>query len=86
MRFETKISGIPCLIEINSWTPYIPANTMGHPDNHYPSEGGYGDWEVCDKNGRPAAWLSKKLTSEDRARIDSEASEYMEKMEVEYDH
>lgn len=86
MKFDSRISGIPCVIKITNWIPYIAATTIGHPDNCHPSEGGYGDWEVCDRKGKPANWLGSKLTPKDRARIDGEAFDYMSKQEKEYDY
>jgi hypothetical protein len=35
------------------------------------------EWEVLDRNGRPAAWLERKLTDADRSRIDQEIEEAM---------
>jgi hypothetical protein len=35
------------------------------------------EWEVLDRNGRPAAWLERKLTDTDRSRIDQEIEEAM---------
>jgi hypothetical protein len=32
---------------------------------------------VLDRNGRPAAWLERKLTDADRSRIDQEIEEAM---------
>ena len=35
------------------------------------------EWEVCDRRGRPAHWLARKLNSKECSRIESEIAEYM---------
>lgn len=77
-EMQTHICGIPCIIRITSWEPYKPAKTGGCPDSWMPSEGGYGDWEVCDTRGKPAPWLAKKITPAIQAAIDEQVFEYME--------
>lgn len=74
MRFPTKVQGIPCLCEITSHSPYVPAKTWGPPENCYPEEGGEIEFELLDRNGRYAQWLHNKLTPEIQARIEEEAS------------
>jgi len=32
---------------------------------------------VCDRRGRPAPWLEKKLTSKDERRIEQEIAKHM---------
>ena len=54
---NTQISGIPCQINVTHWEP--------------PAPGDY-EWEVLDRNGRRAPWLTRKLTPEDKARIETE--------------
>lgn len=66
------MAGIPCLIVVTSWEPYSAARTSGPPDRCEPASGGYGDWYVADRRGRPAAWLEIKLTAGDRERIERE--------------
>lgn len=41
---------------------------------------GYTDseWTVCDRRGRPAPWLDRKLTADDKARIEQEIEEFMQ--------
>ena len=77
-EFESTCCGIPCIIRVTDWEGYIPAHLSGHPDNWAPSEGGEGEWEICDLRGRPAPWLERKMTSDDQSRIDQEVFEHME--------
>jgi hypothetical protein len=35
------------------------------------------EWDVLDRRGRPAAWLERKLTDDDRQRIEQEIAEAM---------
>lgn len=78
MIFETKVCGIPCKVRVVSWERYAPANLSGPPERCYEAEGGYGEWEVCDLNERPALWLERKMTQEDRDRLDEEIFDRME--------
>ena len=66
----TRISGIPCLLRVVR--VYIQAPDRG-ADNRCDYEG-YSEIEytVCDRRGRPAPWLERKLTEADEARIEGE--------------
>lgn len=75
---ETTVCGIPCIVRIHDWEPYVPAKLGGPPENCYPAEGGYGSWEVLDRRGRPAPWLAKKITRNEKARIEEAVFEFME--------
>lgn len=83
MRFPTKVQGIPCLCEITSSSPYVPAKTWGPPENCYPEEGGEIEFELLDRGGRYAQWLHNKLTAADIARIEEEASIFIRGQELE---
>jgi hypothetical protein len=78
-EFESRVCGIPCIIRVTDWEAYVPAQTSGPPERCYPPEGGEGNWEILDRRGRPAAWLERKLTGDDRERIDTEVFNHMEK-------
>ena len=73
---EARISGIPCLIQVNAFQHYAGCHS-GSSDWDY-----HGfcemDWDVLDRRGRKAAWLAKKLTSSDESRIESEIAEYFQ--------
>jgi hypothetical protein len=77
-EFESTVCGIPCRIRVTHWEAYVPARVSGPPESCYPSEGGYGDWEILDRNGRPAAWLERKLNLQQRALIEQEVFNHME--------
>lgn len=80
MQLQTTIAGIPCLIEvddINYQAPFRGSAWQCDSDVDY-----YGGWEfnwtVCDKRGRPAPWLHRKLTSADEDRIDQQIIKALE--------
>ena len=83
-EFKTRVCGIPCIVRVLSWEYYRPARTDGPPDYCYPAEGGEGDWEILDRKGRPAAWLERKMTEEDRSAISREVFEHMENQTDDY--
>lgn len=69
---ETRISGIPCLIEVLGFTKGYPAKTNAEPDHCYEGVPDEFEWVVCARNGRPAPWLEAKLTDHDISRINTE--------------
>jgi len=77
-EIESKVAGIPCVIGVTHYRSvkgsysYNAASDMdylGYTDI---------DWEVCDRRGRPAPWLERKLTEEDNERIEGEIIEHQE--------
>ena len=62
---HTHIGGIPCCIEILFWAP-------AQADVGYEC-----DWAVRDQRGRPAPWLSAKMTKADEHRIEREVFRHM---------
>lgn len=78
ITLRSHVAGIPCLIEVTEWEPFVRGRYYGPPEDCYPDEGGFGCWEVLDQRGRPAPWLSRKLTNEDTLRIDKEVFDFME--------
>ncbi len=85
-EFDTRVCGIPCIVRVTYWEPYLPAKTYGPPENCYPAEGGEGDWEILDTRGRPAPWLERKMTDRDRNLLSEEVFNRMEQMEPDYDY
>ena len=71
---ESKVSGIPCLIHVNSVSGKKPfsgsAFNCDSSDDYY----GYSDVEftVLDRKGYKAPWLEKKLTQQDISRIEDQ--------------
>lgn len=85
MKFDTHICGIPCVINVISYQPCVPAYISGPPERCYPAEGGEAQWEVLDRSGRYARWLENKLTNADIERIESEIVNLMESKDDYYD-
>jgi len=68
------VAGIPCLIKV---THYFKQKPMGPSADSDWDCYGYTEveFEVCDRRGRPAPWLERKLTLEDKNRIEIEIEE-----------
>lgn len=73
----TRIDGIPCRVGVThyfsqpalgSWAD-SPADCYGFTECEF---------DVLDQRGRPAAWLQRKLSEKDAARISDEVREYIE--------
>jgi hypothetical protein len=73
-KIETRVAGIPCLIGVITFDSVDGSYSADSDVDYY----GYteSDWEVLDRRGRPAGWLSKKLTSKESDRIETEIVEY----------
>lgn len=74
MTFTSTVAGIPCLIEIDRFfaQPALGPSCDSDLDCYGYTEV---DFTVCDRRGRPAPWLERKLTDKDRERISNEATE-----------
>ena len=70
----SRISGIPCYIQVDRFFIQKPLGPMC--DSDWDAHG-YTDIEftVCDRNGRPAPWLEKKMSYDDQQRIEVEIEE-----------
>jgi hypothetical protein len=77
-EFDSTISGIPCKIRITYWERHQSAILRADPGDSHPEEGGCGNWEICDRKGRLAPWLERKITGQDLARIEHEVFNHME--------
>lgn len=73
-QIPTKINGIPCLVKVTSFF-YQPPSGRSPLRCSDPTEL-YGDYEcefeVLDRKGYRADWLSEKITSKDYERIEGE--------------
>ena len=80
LEFETTCCGIPCVVRVTYWEPYVPAFVSGPPEDCYPEEGGCGEWELLDLRGRPAPWLEAKLggSRREERRLEREVFDFME--------
>lgn len=78
-EIESRIDGIPCLIGVTYYTAVEGCGTAysAASDIDYL---GYceSEWEVCDRRGRFAPWLERKLTDKDRQRIEGEIANHFE--------
>jgi hypothetical protein len=76
-EIESRVAGIPCLIGVTHFV-----SVRGSYSYNAPSDMDYygyteSEWDVLDRRGRPAAWLERKLTDDDRQRIEQEIAEAM---------
>ena len=62
MEMEYRISGIPCIIRVTHFES-VKGSFSRNADSDLDYYG-YVDasWEVCDRRGRPAPWLERKVT------------------------
>jgi len=74
-EFNHRVSGIPCRIEITDYDPGEPAVSEGPIDMRSPEVYGFIDFIVCDRNGRHATWIERKLSNDDRAEIEEIAEQ-----------
>ena len=77
-EFHSTVDYEPCIIRVTSYEPYRPGRTCGPPEACYEDEGGHGDWEVCDLDGRVSEELGSRITDKDIQRIEREIFEEME--------
>jgi hypothetical protein len=67
---DVRIAGIPATVQVNSYLSVKGSYSYNAPSDldYY----GYEDfdYEICDRRGRPAPWLEKKATKEDRENIE----------------
>lgn len=73
-----RIQGIPCLIGVTHYEC-----VRGSYSRNAPSDMDYygyseSEWEVLDQRGRPAPWLERKLTDNDRSDIEAAIAQHME--------
>jgi hypothetical protein len=76
-EIESRVAGIPCIIGVTHFE-----SVRGSFSYHAASDWDYhgyteSEWVVCDRRGRPAPWLERKLTSKDTSRIESEIAEQL---------
>lgn len=77
-KIESQIAGIPCVIGVT----HYHAEQGSYSYNAASDLDYFGytniDWEVCDRKGRLAPWLERKLTEADNERIEGEIIEHQE--------
>ena len=75
-EIETTVAGIPCIIGVTEYSSVAGDSRADSDWDYY----GYteSEWEVCDRRGRPAPWLAKKLTGEDESEIEKQIAKYFQ--------
>ena len=75
-NFTTTVSGIPCGVVIDSYRTAKPFKqhtfSGAGPGDCDPPEEAEVEWYLVDRKGYYAAWLERKLTYNDCARIEEE--------------
>ncbi len=66
---STKIQGIPCQVEMTSYSPFR-SNRRGHIDNWLPDDPEEIEFTVFDRKGYYAGWLERKMTPQDVCDIE----------------
>lgn len=64
-----RIQGIPCLVRIDSYTPAYAGYRGSNLDDWDEDYGPSVEYTVCDRRGRPAPWLARKVTHQDEINI-----------------
>jgi hypothetical protein len=72
-EIESRVAGIPCIIGVEEYQEGSGDYWCDSDVDYY----GYSEWVVCDRRGRPAPWLERKLTDSDRSRIESEIADQL---------
>lgn len=74
---QTTIANIPAVIRVHNFVSVRGShsyNAQSDMDYHGYTEC---EFEVCDRRGRPAPWLARKINAEITARIEDTISAYM---------
>jgi hypothetical protein len=71
--FASTVAGIPCQVHIIGRAQ--PGNIRA-TDSDWDYLGRGHEWEVCDRGGRTAPWLERKLSPYDIARISKEIDDF----------
>lgn len=77
--FESTVAGIPCQIEVDVFIHVPPHRGSPHSCDSDVDYYGYTEvgFSVMDRRGRYAAWLERKMTEDERERIERECVEQM---------
>ena len=76
-EIATHVAGIPCIVGVVDYH-----REQGSYSYHAASDLDYYgytecEFEVCDRRGRPAPWLARKINAEITARIEETIAIYM---------
>ena len=73
MKFETKISGIPCVCEVHTFIPAKASHrSMAWEDCYEEDAKGLFEYSILDRKGYKARWLEEKITDDDHDRLAGE--------------
>lgn len=70
-EIEARVCGIPCIVEVLYYEPVRHGRFHGRPEDCYPDEGGESEWQLLDRRGRRAEWLERKMTDQDREKVEA---------------
>ena len=73
-EIETRVAGIPCIARVTHFFQQAPHRGSPHTCDSDLDYYGYAECEfdILDRRGRPAPWLERKATDQDRERITEE--------------
>lgn len=76
LTINGHVQGIPCQIRVTHYRYQKPDRSADNPYDYH----GYTsiEFDVLDRDGRPAPWLEAKLKDEDIERIEADVFEWME--------
>ena len=81
MKFQSKVCGIPCIVEVITYHKAVPikiwGSGMGDCDPPEPEEF---EFQLLDRKGYSAAWLESKLTPADEQRIYEDFHTHLEEL------
>lgn len=75
MKLASTVCGIPCIIHVLEYSVTAGSDTWDSDYDYYGDE--QIEFAVLDRKGYPAPWLERKLTDNERERIEIEISEEM---------
>lgn len=87
MIFNTKVQGIPCQCQVTYFKPGVAMQRYGTgAGDVHPPELPEIEMKLLDRRGHPAPWLQKKLTEEERKRLEREFYLERDAEAYEYSH
>lgn len=71
---ESNVCGIPCIVGVTEFNKVKGKSNADNPDDYY----GYTtcEFDILDRKGYYAKWLSNKMTDKIKERIQSEIEQY----------
>lgn len=81
-----RVAGIPAIARVTNFYPGHGGNYTGHPDFRYPKEYPEIEFEICDKKGRPAPWLERKIDDQEKEDLASQLIKHILTTKEEFDY